>query len=419
MATEFGSFNSFLWNPYTRSFVGLTGTPVDTSALRATVGTIRRAASNRLAELSQQVLDGSLTNMAEFAIEFKSNLKSLYLATHVLSRGGVEQMTQSDWGKLGRALKAQYKYADAFVRDIENERIVMPVDQRIGLYTDSAWGAAGEFENVVRDREMKLGSLERRVLSEDPDVEHCEECIELAERDWQPPGLMKDIGDCECGPGCKCTYEFENTELDKLAQAFGGPTRPKWPASSHSQLDIRAELPDPMRPKPRQRDLFPDLIEKSLKGGAGSGNFGHSGRPGEVGGSSGASSGVFANKVFYHYTTSKLSESIHRTGLRLTEGSLGRAIYLTTDATGKDTGGNSLEVKLKVKVNVSNVLETSEEEFFTFWEDAIENSGNRDISLAEMLTKAGYDSLLVDYDKYSWLLVPDRQRVTVIAPKSS
>lgn len=279
---EFTDFTGYVWNPYMRAYVPVAGLPVDTAALRATLADIREAAAFELEQLAQSVISGELTNMAEFAVAFKDQIKPVFVATHVLTKGGVEQMKPRDWGKLGSALREQYKYASQFVRDIEQEKTAMPIDQRIEMYMNSAWGAAGEFENTVRDREMYLGSLERRVLGDS--AESCEDCIELAARGWQPPGLMPDIGDTECGPGCNCTYEFENTELDNLARSFGGANA-KFPASEHPQIN-RQGTPTTPRPKPKQIDLFPDLIDnKSMKGGSGSGNFGHRGRPGEVGGS--------------------------------------------------------------------------------------------------------------------------------------
>lgn len=266
-ATEFGGFT---WNPYMRTYVPVEGEPVDTSDVRRELASIRRATSDRLGDLAKQVMEGDLTNLAEFAIEFKDEMRSLYIATHVLARGGVDQMTQREWGQLGSALREQYKYANAFVRDIENGTIGMPIDQRISLYTESAWGAAGEFESVLRDREMLLGSMERRVLGDSK--ESCDDCIEAANMGWQPPGILPDIGDTECGIGCNCSFEFENIELDEASEAFG----------THAQIGREGSG----YPEPFELDLYPDLFDdKSLKGGPGSGNFGHAGRPGEVGGS--------------------------------------------------------------------------------------------------------------------------------------
>lgn len=189
-------FSGYVFNPYMRAYVPLVGNPVDTSGVRSIISEIRSGAANRMAALAEGVVDGSITNLAQFAIDFKKEIKTLYLSTHTLARGGVANMTQSDWGKLGAAVREQFRYADKFVRDIENERTKMAIQQRIGLYTDSAWGARGEFENVVRDRELKLGSLERRVLGE---ADHCDECFIagtqiLTDKGWFPIETIK-IGD--------------------------------------------------------------------------------------------------------------------------------------------------------------------------------------------------------------------------------
>lgn len=232
--------SAFVWNPYERAYVPVKGKSVDTSATRKIVDEVRRGSQERLAEAALKLQSGELTNLTQFSIDLKDELRNLYTTTHILARGGLDEMDAKAWGMLGQSLKEQYSYANSMVRDIENGNIgvkdsngeVVIRDSgipelsdgflnRVDMYTESAWGAAGEFEAVVRDREMELGSLERRVLG-DSKV-NCDECIELANRDWQPPGLMPDIGETECQTGCNCEWEFENQELDDLAAAFGHP----------------------------------------------------------------------------------------------------------------------------------------------------------------------------------------------------
>lgn len=231
--------NAFVWNPYTRQFVTVSGKPVDTEALRKLVDEIRKTTGARLNKLARSLQDGSLTNLAEFSLTFKEEMKNLYLTTHILAKGGVEQMAQSDWGKVGAAVKDQYDFVNKMVRDVDNAKIgvrdaegkVIVRDSgipelgddfiaRADMYTQSSWGAAGEYENAVRDRELDLGSLERRVLG--ASQESCDDCIEQADMGWQPPGVLANIGETACGPGCNCTFEFENTELQALAEEFAG-----------------------------------------------------------------------------------------------------------------------------------------------------------------------------------------------------
>lgn len=201
--------SKYKWNSLTRSYIPLRGSPIDTEALRSIVADIRFKASSKLATLGTSISSGTLTNTAQFAVEFKTELKNLYVSTHILARGGVSQMDQKAWGKLGAALKQQYAHANMLILDIENQRIPLGEGllRRVDLYTNSAWGAQGEFENVVRDRELALGSLEQRVLG--PSKENCAGCISVSYK-WMASGLLPDIGDMECGPGCNCRFEFKN-----------------------------------------------------------------------------------------------------------------------------------------------------------------------------------------------------------------
>ncbi len=68
----------------------------------------------------------------------------------------------------------------------------------------------------------------------------------------------------------------------------------------------------------------------AIKGGDGSGNFGHAGRPGEVGGSSSDGGGV----TVYHGTVSQLAGKIRKEGIKRSKASKvskkGR-VYFTTD----------------------------------------------------------------------------------------
>src|SRR5215831_3171639 len=215
MATYFGAYT---WNPYMRAYVPVSGRPVNTDATRAVVDQIRAGTNQRLGDLAKELQSGELTNLTQFSLDFKDELKNLYVSTHVIARGGLDEMDQAAWGMLGNSLKEQYGYVNQMVRQLENGEIGVKDENgdviirdsgipelgddflnRVDLYTESAWGGAGEYENVIRDREMELGSLERRVLGDSK--QSCDECIELAARDWQPPGLMPDIGDTECGPG--------------------------------------------------------------------------------------------------------------------------------------------------------------------------------------------------------------------------
>lgn len=74
---------------------------------------------------------------------------------------------------------------------------------RAGRYGGAIWGSA-----MKALRAMLGGSSrqERRMLEEG--LHHCGDCPHLAARGWQRPGVLPDIGETECGAGCRCWFEY-------------------------------------------------------------------------------------------------------------------------------------------------------------------------------------------------------------------
>lgn len=57
--------------------------------------------------------------ISQYEAEMRRRLKDAHIAEYVLGRGGVAQMTPSDYGKIGSTLKKQYKYLRRFLDDVE------------------------------------------------------------------------------------------------------------------------------------------------------------------------------------------------------------------------------------------------------------------------------------------------------------
>ncbi len=110
------------------------------------------------------------------------------------------------------------------------------------------------------------------------------------------------------------------------------------------------------------RDGYKYWVAGEVKGGAGSGNFGHEGRPGEVGGSGsggGTESGLTGVSV-YHGTAGKYEENIKQNGLKTDVGAAGRGVYTTRTfgeaidyamiAATREYGGKELPNDLKLVI---------------------------------------------------------------------
>lgn len=75
---------------------------------------------------------------------------------------------------------------------------------RAEMYGTAVWGAAQQIaRNVYRTDHVY--EEERRVLGR---AEHCETCVKEAGKGWVPIGVLRKIGDSECGANCACTFHF-------------------------------------------------------------------------------------------------------------------------------------------------------------------------------------------------------------------
>lgn len=76
------------------------------------------AGSDAAAELAAMVSSGQISP-ADWEQLMRQEIKATFIQEGILGKGGRENMTPSDWGTLGAALKEQYAYLDGFREDIE------------------------------------------------------------------------------------------------------------------------------------------------------------------------------------------------------------------------------------------------------------------------------------------------------------
>lgn len=89
-------------------------------------------------DLAADLASGS-KSVQEFEVEFRREIKTAFVDQYVLGKGGRNNMTQSDWGAVGRMVRDQYAYAHDFARDIAEGKLSQAqIAQRAGLYYDSS-----------------------------------------------------------------------------------------------------------------------------------------------------------------------------------------------------------------------------------------------------------------------------------------
>lgn len=151
--------------------------------------------------LAQGVVD-----LGQWQRQFAQLLKELHLSQFILGRGGLRHTTPENFLEVGRILKAEYRYLEAFGRDLATGRLsVAQATARAGLYLAKArlsyW--AGQRQAMAQG---PMPAEMRRLLAP---VEHCRECVSYAAAGWVPiNSLPLPTVDCSCRSNCRCRIEY-------------------------------------------------------------------------------------------------------------------------------------------------------------------------------------------------------------------
>lgn len=122
---------SYGWDARVKNYRNLdTGTIVGRDTIAEYRAGLKAASNTRMRALADDAANG-LISPADFSIGMRNELRSGYSTQYMLARGGRQQMTNQDWGRVGNMLRGQYGYLDGFVADISN-----------GRYDDSPGGAS-------------------------------------------------------------------------------------------------------------------------------------------------------------------------------------------------------------------------------------------------------------------------------------
>jgi hypothetical protein len=150
--------------------------------------------------LAVRVYDGTIS-LGQWEEDMKSLIRGLHTATAAIGKGGFENVTQSDWGRVGAEVKSQYRFLHGFAEKIAEDRDTISlaaIQARAHLYGNAGRGMA----NVMHAGEFAGGT--RRQPGRFPAL----------------PWIPKD-GSTECLNNCKCHWELievDRTKTRKLIQ---------------------------------------------------------------------------------------------------------------------------------------------------------------------------------------------------------
>jgi hypothetical protein len=178
-----------------------TGRFVSSSTVRADIDRMLDDASHRTADLTRLLQDGRLS-LRDWQTTMAQEIKDVHTANAVLARGGWDNMTARDWGRVGHLVRDEYERLGRWAVDLQEGRA--PLDGRAivraEMYTQAG---RSSYEEIKRYAARDAGLLwEYNQL--EPTAQHCEGCLDAAAMGVQPVGVIPAVGSRDCGANDKC-----------------------------------------------------------------------------------------------------------------------------------------------------------------------------------------------------------------------
>jgi hypothetical protein len=136
-------------------------------------------------KLSEKVFSGELT-IGAWEEKMRAELRQLHSSAAAIVKGGWDQMTSADWGRLGTPLREQYKYLHGFANTIAEQAETISlkaIQARARMYGRATGNTAAL---------IQAGAVIEGMLP------------------WMPAD-----GSTKCLGSCKCRWELRITKVDK------------------------------------------------------------------------------------------------------------------------------------------------------------------------------------------------------------
>lgn len=159
---------------------------------------------SRLSEFAGRVASGQASTQ-DLQNAMVSYLAESHATMYALGRGGVKQMTGSDFERLSERLEQEYNYLEGFMADIDSGRVSEGQMQvRLAMYGESVWGTFWLGESAGAEA---VGFTEERRIAVD-DKGTCDECQGFADQGWVDIGTLPKPGSkSPCLSRCRCSME--------------------------------------------------------------------------------------------------------------------------------------------------------------------------------------------------------------------
>lgn len=179
----------WVWNQAKQVYRRMRGERVEQVTKPTPITRDRYLAQEQGQGLAQSLTDrlfGGEISLQRWQLDFRRDLKDIYRNEYLAARGGINNMTQADWGRLGGILRRQYEFMNRFYDDLAAGRVSKDQARaRAEMYFKSAR------QSFERGQRAALGM---------PDL----------------PAYPGD-GTTQCLSNCQCSWEVQETEDAWLA----------------------------------------------------------------------------------------------------------------------------------------------------------------------------------------------------------
>lgn len=168
------------------------------------------ASADRVTTLAEMIASDRLT-VTDWERAMRAEIKSEYVQQYLAGRGGVNMMTQADWGSIGGMLADQYRYLSGFARAIAAGNLSeKQIAARARMYVNSAREA---YERAHERSSVEAGMVYVH-WNVDAQAENCNDCLDFQALGWRRldsnpyGGAYPGSGHTECLTNCHCWWTF-------------------------------------------------------------------------------------------------------------------------------------------------------------------------------------------------------------------
>jgi hypothetical protein len=168
-----------------------------------------------LGAIGDRLISGEL-ELADWETEVAQALKTLHINSYMLGKGGIERLTQRDYGTVGAKIKREYAYLRNFTQDVATgEMSIAQFQNRLKMYVDSAFATYQQARVISHRADGYEWYRNIRNASES-----CNECIAISAQGWGEVGSYAAIGARTCKSGDRCNWEFTKGDRPEETNRF-------------------------------------------------------------------------------------------------------------------------------------------------------------------------------------------------------